>query len=144
MSEHSDSGLERRPELDKPVLICSFRGWNDGGQGASLASAFLSRVWKAEPFADIDPSSSSISSRSGLTSPSWTGACGGSTGPKTASTRRGSAPGVAMPFSCRYGAGLRWRTFAGLVSGLAQRPGRDPVVTLGSLLADVPHTRPPR
>ncbi len=54
MSE-SELRLERRPALDKPVMICSFRGWNDGGQGASLASSFLSRLWNAEQFGDIDP-----------------------------------------------------------------------------------------
>ncbi len=37
---------------------------------------------------------------------------------------------------------LRWRTFCSLVTGLAQELGVEMVVTLGSLLADVPHTRP--
>ena len=37
---------------------------------------------------------------------------------------------------------LRWRTFCGLVTDLAQELGVEMVVTLGSLLADVPHTRP--
>jgi proteasome assembly chaperone (PAC2) family protein len=37
---------------------------------------------------------------------------------------------------------LRWRTFSGLVLELAQDLGVELLVTLGSLLADVPHTRP--
>src|SRR5205085_2548091 len=37
---------------------------------------------------------------------------------------------------------VRWRTFTGLVTGLAQDVGINLVITLGSLLADVPHTRP--
>src|SRR5207248_3037936 len=37
---------------------------------------------------------------------------------------------------------LRWRTFTGLVLDLAKDLGVELVVTLGSLLADVPHTRP--
>jgi len=37
---------------------------------------------------------------------------------------------------------LRWRTFSGLVLELAQDLGVEMVVTFGSLLADVPHTRP--
>src|SRR5262249_11026401 len=37
---------------------------------------------------------------------------------------------------------LRWQTFTGLVTGLAQELGVEMVITLGSLLADVPHTRP--
>jgi predicted ATP-grasp superfamily ATP-dependent carboligase len=36
----------------------------------------------------------------------------------------------------------RWRTFTEIVAGLAQELGVELVVTLGALLADVPHTRP--
>ena len=37
---------------------------------------------------------------------------------------------------------LRWRAFTALISDLARDLGIELVVTLGSLLADVPHTRP--
>ena len=37
---------------------------------------------------------------------------------------------------------VRWRTFSGLVTELASDLSVELVVTLGSLLADVPHTRP--
>jgi predicted ATP-grasp superfamily ATP-dependent carboligase len=37
---------------------------------------------------------------------------------------------------------LRWKSFAQLVLGLVQDLGVERVVTFGSLLADVPHTRP--
>jgi predicted ATP-grasp superfamily ATP-dependent carboligase len=37
---------------------------------------------------------------------------------------------------------LRWQTFAGMVVGLARELGIELMITLGSLLADVPHTRP--
>src|SRR4051812_32463827 len=53
--EGTELRVENRPHLERPVMICSFRGWNDGGQGASLAGSFLSRAWQAEKFADIDP-----------------------------------------------------------------------------------------
>ena len=46
---------DSRPELERPVLIAAFRGWNDGGQGASLAGAYLARAWAAREFATIDP-----------------------------------------------------------------------------------------
>src|SRR5205085_1123235 len=36
---------------------------------------------------------------------------------------------------------LRWRTFSSLVVGLAEELGVELVITLGALLADVPHTR---
>jgi predicted ATP-grasp superfamily ATP-dependent carboligase len=37
---------------------------------------------------------------------------------------------------------LRWRTFTDLVVGLAEDLGIELLITLGALLADVPHTRP--
>jgi predicted ATP-grasp superfamily ATP-dependent carboligase len=37
---------------------------------------------------------------------------------------------------------LRWRTFSGLIVDFARELGVELVVTLGALLADVPHTRP--
>ncbi len=37
---------------------------------------------------------------------------------------------------------MRWRTFCGAVTDLAEALGCQMVVTLGALLADVPHTRP--
>src|SRR2546422_8746712 len=47
--------VARRPSLERPVLIAAFRGWNDGGQGASLAAGYLAKTWDAERFASIDP-----------------------------------------------------------------------------------------
>ena len=47
--------VSSRPELRRPVLIAAFRGWNDGGQGATLGGGFLAKHWDAEPFAEIDP-----------------------------------------------------------------------------------------
>ena len=44
-----------RPALQRPVLVAAFRGWNDGGQGATLAAGYLAKIWGAERFADIDP-----------------------------------------------------------------------------------------
>src|SRR4029077_5931062 len=43
------------PDLRRPVLIAAFRGWNDGGQGATLGGGYLARQWGAESFAEIDP-----------------------------------------------------------------------------------------
>ena len=37
---------------------------------------------------------------------------------------------------------LRWRAFGGMILDLARDLGVEMVITLGSLLADVPHTRP--
>src|SRR3954466_5525212 len=44
-----------RPKLTRPVMITAFRGWNDGGQGASLAGGYLAKTWSAARFAEIEP-----------------------------------------------------------------------------------------
>jgi proteasome assembly chaperone (PAC2) family protein len=135
---------ERLPELDKPVMVCAFRGWNDGGQGASLACSYLARAWHAEKFADIDPENFFDFQ---MTRPTVT---------RVAEGRRIEWPENSFQHA-RVGSGsgardavlllgtepsLRWRSFTGIVTRLAAEMGVSMVVTLGSLLADVPHTRP--
>src|SRR5919205_3163107 len=51
----TDLRMASRPELRRPILIAAFRGWNDGGQGASLAAGYLAKAWSAARFAEIDP-----------------------------------------------------------------------------------------
>src|SRR5215831_11877895 len=135
--------ISTRPDLRSPVLVCAFRGWNDGGQGATLAANFLSTAWKAERFADIDPENffdfqvtrPSVSLVDGATRRlEW---------PET-SFMHAQIPGLERDSVILLGIepNLRWRRFGDLVAGLADEVGVDLVVTLGSLLADVPHTRP--
>src|ERR1044071_9521784 len=47
--------IDSRPQLERPGLIPPFPGWNDGGQGASLAAAYVARAWAAVEFASIYP-----------------------------------------------------------------------------------------
>src|SRR5665213_2609062 len=51
----SELNVTFRPALRHPVLVAAFRGWNDGGQGASLGGAYLAKQWDATRFAEIDP-----------------------------------------------------------------------------------------
>ena len=46
--------LERRPELERPVLIAAFTGWNDAAEAASVASATLRDSWEAQRFGAFD------------------------------------------------------------------------------------------
>ena len=50
----SELNVSFRPELRRPVLVAAFRGWNDGGQGATLAAGYLAKQWNAQQFAEID------------------------------------------------------------------------------------------
>src|SRR5919204_933652 len=135
--------IARRPTLDRPVLIAAFRGWNDGGQAASLAAGYLAKVWGAERFADIDPEEFFDFQ---ATRPHVSLVEG--------STRRIDWPENALYHASPEGLdrdavlligvepNLRWSTFSSLVVGFATGVGVELVVTLGALLADVPHTRP--
>ena len=135
--------LSSRPSLRRPVLITAFRGWNDGGQGASLAAGFLARTWQAARFADIDPEQffdfqatrPHVTLVDGVTRQiDW---------PDNA-FYHAPIPGTDRDALLLLGIepNVRWRTFSGIVTELAQDLGVELVVTLGSLLADVPHTRP--
>ena len=135
--------IHERPTLERPVLIGAFRGWNDGGQAATLATGYLARLWGARKFADIDPelfvdfqaTRPQVSLDEGRTRKiEW---------PETAFFRA-RIPGVDRDAVLLIGVepNYRWRTFAEIVADLAQDLGVELVVTLGALLADVPHTRP--
>ena len=50
----SELNVSFRPELRRPVLVAAFRGWNDGGQGATLAAGYLAKQWNAQQFAEIE------------------------------------------------------------------------------------------
>src|SRR3954454_5960323 len=135
--------FDSRPPLERPVLIAAFRGWNDGGQGASLAGAYLARAWAAEEFASIDPENfydfqatrPMVSLVDGMTRKvEW---------PEN-TFMHAPLPGAGRDAIILLGVepNLRWRTFSELVTGVATDYGVELVLTLGSLLADAPHTRP--
>src|SRR5437868_235025 len=49
----SELNVSFTPTLKRPVLIAAFRGWNDGGQGASLGAAYLAKQWGAALVAEL-------------------------------------------------------------------------------------------
>ncbi len=135
--------IGERPALRRPVLIAAFRGWNDGGQAATLAAGTLASVWQGRRFAEIDPEGfvdfqstrPTVSLDEGMTRRiDW---------PETV-FHAAAIPGADRDAVILLGVepNYRWRTFTELVVGLARDLGVELVVTLGALLADVPHTRP--
>jgi proteasome assembly chaperone (PAC2) family protein len=135
--------IAARPELKRPVLIAAFRGWNDGGQGASLAAGYLTKLWRASRFAEIDPEDfydfqvtrPQVALEEGVTRRiDW---------PENA-FYHARVPGLDRDAVVLLGVepNLRWKTFVRLVSDLAGELGVELVVSLGAVLADVPHTRP--
>lgn len=138
-----DLRIYERPTLERPVLIGAFRGWNDGGQAATLAAGYLARLWHARKFADIDPelfvdfqaTRPLVTLEEGTTRKiEW---------PENAFFHA-SVPGANRDAIVLVGVepNYRWRTFTELIAQLARDLRVELVVTLGALLADVPHTRP--
>jgi proteasome assembly chaperone (PAC2) family protein len=134
--------IDQRPELTRPVMVAAFRGWNDGAQAATLAAGYLAKTWEAERFAELDPETffdfqatrPHVSLEEGLTRRiDW---------PETGfyhARPNGLDRDVVLLLGIEPN--LRWRTFTELVVGLARDLRIELLITLGALLADVPHTR---
>lgn len=135
---------ESRPDgLRAPALICAFSGWNDAGDAASAALTFIGEALGAERFARIDPEDfyDFQSTRPQIRM-------------SEGRTREIIWPGVEI-FAARVPRAsrdlilvqgpepsMRWKAFCAHIIDLAEALGTQMVVTLGALLADVPHTHP--
>jgi proteasome assembly chaperone (PAC2) family protein len=135
---------EHRPDgLRAPALVCAFKGWNDAADAASSAIQFVGSGLQAQRFATIDPEEFYDFQ---------------ATRPRVKMVD-GQAREIVWPAVELYEArvpraprdlillagsepSFRWRTFSKIVIELAEALGTQLVVTLGALLADVPHTRP--
>lgn len=135
--------LANRPELRSPVLITAFEGWNDAGDAASIAARHLADRWDGTPLAEIDAEHFYDFSttrplvqldeqrRRSLTWP-------------TNLFRSCKVSGAATDVVVLIGLEpqLRWRTFCQQVVETARMLDVSRVISLGALLADVPHSRP--
>lgn len=137
--------IDHRPELKNPVAVLAFAGWNDAASAATNTARFIVRRLGARRFASLDPETfyDFTESRphvrisaSGERHVDWPANdlffARNPTGPHDIVVAIGVEPN------------LRWRTFAETHTRLLQELGVELVISLGALLADVPHTRPPR
>jgi predicted ATP-grasp superfamily ATP-dependent carboligase len=136
---------EQRPQLRRPVMVAAFEGWNDAGDAATLAVRYLAETWNARRFATIDPEElfdftstrPTVRLIDGITrSIDW----------PANELWAASVPGAGRDVVLLQGVEpqLRWRTFCGAILEVAESLKTELGVTLGALLADVPHTRPVR
>jgi len=135
---------ESRPEsLRAPALVCAFTGWNDAGEAASAAVRFLGTTLGATRFARIDPEEffdfqaerPTVRLVDGRTREvSWPSI-------EIWAARAPRAPRDLILLSGPEPS-MRWRGFCTTIIELAEALGVQLTVTLGALLADVPHTRP--
>ncbi|HWF55158.1 MAG TPA: PAC2 family protein [Solirubrobacteraceae bacterium] len=133
-----------RPDgLRAPAMVCAFKGWNDAADAASSAITFVGTALGAQRFATIDPEEfydfqatrPKIQMVGGQTRQiQWPEV-------EIYEVRIPRAPRDLILLSGTEPS-FRWRTFSRLIAELAEAIGVQLVVTLGALLADVPHTRP--
>jgi len=124
-------------------MVCAFKGWNDAGDAASSAVAFLSSALGAHRFARIDSEEfydfqanrpCIRFDRDEQREIAW----------PTVEVFEASAPRAPRDLVLVLGTepSMRWRTFSTQLVDMAEALGVQVVVTLGALLGDVPHTRP--
>ena len=131
------------PTLRSPILVAAFAGWNDAASAATTALDSVADALEAERIAELDPEDFYDFQ---VTRP-------------TIRLTDGQTREVDWPLNSFFAAraptadrdlvllagiepNMRWRTFAGAVLEAAERLDIEMVITLGALLADVPHTRP--
>jgi hypothetical protein len=135
---------ERPGRLRRPVLLLAFGGWNDAAESATNAVRFLRSAWEGQRVATLDPEEFY---HFGLQRPLvrlvpgtvereivW---------PETefslcTRASRDVVVGVALEPH------LRWKTYCRAVLEFARELEVSLVITVGALLAEVPHTRPVR
>jgi proteasome assembly chaperone (PAC2) family protein len=136
---------EARPQLRHPVLLVAFEGWNDAGDAASLAVRYLAETWGGRRFATIDPEEFYDFT---ATRPQVRLVDGISRSIEWPANElwAASVPGTGHDVVLLRGVEpqLRWRTFCSAILGVAETLHVELAVTVGALLADVPHTRPVR
>jgi predicted ATP-grasp superfamily ATP-dependent carboligase len=135
---------EHRPDgLRAPALVCAFTGWNDAGDAASAALSFLGSSLGATRFARIDPEEYYDFQ---ATRPKVTIGDDGQREIVWPAVEVFAARVPRAPRDLILLGGpepsTRWRSFTQLIIDLAEALGVQLVVSLGALLADVPHTHP--
>jgi proteasome assembly chaperone (PAC2) family protein len=122
--------------------VCAFKGWNDAADAASTALTFVGSSLKAKRFAHVDPQEffdfqttrPQIRLVEGRAREiSWPGV----------ELYEAQVPGAPRDLVLMSGVepSLRWRDFCTVILDLAEALDVQLLVTLGALLADVPHTR---
>ena len=130
------------PTLDQASLIASFEGWNDAGESASGAVAYVERAIGAAPLAEIDGEDfldltvcrpSMRLDEDGRRGIEW---------PATRFSYGSRGPAGEMVFARGIEPHLQWRRYCELFGEMVRHAGVQRVVLLGAFVADVVYSRP--
>ena len=142
--------IHQIPVLRSPVMVIAFSGWNDAGEAATGATSHLLASW-TDPSTDVVPELIAdvdveefydfqvnrpmvYIDDSSIRSLTWPGT-------QVFGLR---TPELDHDFVVIRGVepSMKWKTFSADILDLADDLEVDMVITLGSMLADTPHTRP--
>jgi PAC2 family protein len=139
-----DIAFHGEPPSNIPTMVVAFGGWVDAGDAATGALRFLVRQLAATPLATIDPEAfvdfTTLRpvvrlSAAGERTIRW---------PRIALwTWQPPDGGAGLLLFRGVEPQQRWRTYATLLLDVAARCGVQQIVSLGAVLAAVPHTQPP-
>jgi len=129
------------PDLDDPVLVLAFAGWNDASEAATGTVQFLNDTMLAAPLAEIDPEDfyDFTIARPHLSLEEGRGRR--LVWPST-EFRYGQQEPVEFVTALGTEPHMRWSHFCDCVMRLADAIGAGRVVLLGSYLSDVVYSRP--
>ena len=135
--------FDEKPALRNPVMIVAFEGWNDAGEAASYAAAYLERSWGAVPFAEIDPEEffdfTEVRPEVAL-GPDNTRTIKWPVTSFSLAAAEGTDTDIVIVRGCEPQ--LRWRTYSEAFVEIARGLGISRVITLGAYLGEVTHGRP--
>jgi len=137
--------FHREPPSHVPTMVVAFGGWIDAGEAVTGAMRYLVRHLSASSLASIDSEEFFDFTKvrpvvrlttDGQRTIRW---------PRTQFwTWQPSASGAGLLLFRGMEPHRQWRTYAKLLLDVAERCGVQRIVSLGALLAALPHTRPPR
>src|ERR1043166_1707095 len=140
-----DIAFHGEPPSNLPTMVVAFGGWVDAGDAATGALRSLVRQLAATPLATIDPEEfvdfTTLRpvvrlNAEGERTIRWPRIAFWTWQPPDGGARLLLFRGVEPQ--------QRWRTYATLLLDVAARCGVQRIVSLGAVLAAVPHTRPPQ
>jgi proteasome assembly chaperone (PAC2) family protein len=131
------------PQLRSPILVCTFRGWNDAAAAASTALEVVADSLDAEPVAELDPEDYFDFQSTRPTISLVEGQARRIDWPRNAiSAARGAGADRDLVLLDGTEPNLRWRTFSETIATAAETLGVEMVITMGALVAEVSHTLP--
>lgn len=131
-----------RPELDGPIMLLGFEGWNDAGDAASTAARHIRDRFAGEVFATIDPEEfyDFTSTRPSIRLDGSGRSIEWPENSFSAVPTGDGSPDLIVFVGVEPQ--LKWRTYAEQIVAVAEDFDVDLVVSLGALIADVTHSRP--